>query len=382
MDVHRLLRKAAAGPVLDYLGTLLDRPGHFETALRFALERRELFADHDAFVRYCIDLPQVVSQTVDSIGIVADAAERLGLAEQFELSAQRIIERGDRPLVWVGNNVSAQTARGKAVSDRLKYGDDPTDLNEFELGPRAESLARRLRVDDDVLRFLYRKSGRSQKFGGWATSVRYACALEEVTRDALRYRVDLLTYTQPDPTFFDVSRVVRPGEMILVNHGGFMNPKLVYFLGHSEGVVFSSKPKEDSRFISAKASPRAALLAGYKAISGGKSMYIGIDAKNGGAFTPAKVLGVRVQLGSGAAFMAYESRCPVSWFGMRWNGSIFVPWKCEGPQRGPSDNLQTYTQRFMDFYVAQLERYFTSDPGNMSLLPFWVGRFLSALEGD
>jgi hypothetical protein len=65
---------------------------------------------------------------------------------------------------------------------------------------------------------------------------------------------------------------------------------------------------------------------------------------------------------------------------MRWNGAKFVPWTSEGPQRAPNESLATFTHRFIDFYRAQLERYFASDPRNMSLHPIWVGNFLSALE--
>jgi hypothetical protein len=369
--------------VLDYLAALRDEPDQLEAALQFVSDNVGKFDGSRQIVDYFLSLPDSIARTVGCIGIIGDLAERHSSSRVFSKALERLLERGDRPLICAGSRVAVRTALGSSAFAKLKYDTEHIPPGSFDIAARGRSLSRRIWVDEQVLRFIYRKAAPPRmRFGDWKRQVYLACGLEEAARDCGRLGTAVMQFIKNDEDIFEKSPRGRKGEVVLVHHGGFMSPKLAYFVRNAEnGVVFASK-QQRTRHVIAAASPRTALLAAYRSLSGGEKLYIGLDARNGSAFQSVSVLGIPVQLGAGAAFAAYEASSLVSWYGMRWDGVQFAPWKVSGPQRVSQESFAAYSGRFFQFYVSHLENYFTSEPHNMSLLPFWIGNILAFLNRD
>jgi hypothetical protein len=97
------------------------------------------------------------------------------------------------------------------------------------------------------------------------------------------------------------------------------------------------------------------------------------DGMIGRSVSKISVLGMEIELPSGAAYSAYVSKCNTAWMTLVRDGASVVPNILIGPTREKGEGYLDFSRRWFKFYGERLEETLTGDPRNISLSPLWVG---------
>lgn len=128
--------------------------------------------------------------------------------------------------------------------------------------------------------------------------------------------------------------------------------------GHTLGVVTATQDA------------RAALFTGLRMLQEKKVVVIAPDGSEG-LNIEIEVLGSRSLIAEGAAFLAYEGKCPAAWYIVAREGDEFVPVVIPLPQRQAGEKYRQFKERFAQFYAERLTDVFTGDPRSLVRTPRW-----------
>ncbi len=96
------------------------------------------------------------------------------------------------------------------------------------------------------------------------------------------------------------------------------------------------------------------------------------DGARGGEFVERNLLGRTIQIGQGAATLAYRGKSAVFFMGTEWRDGKCHGTLTAGPVATDFDDRDAFDTAFFDFYTAQLEQIVLGDPRDMmGAAGFW-----------
>jgi hypothetical protein len=159
-------------------------------------------------------------------------------------------------------------------------------------------------------------------------------------------------------------------------HMGFAKLRNYFISRYIQNSIFMGSGPAGPRYISISNDNRAALFAGLNALRKGFPIVIAPDGNAGSDKDHISVLGKRIPVGAGAAFLAYETNCKVMWLDLHRVNSRFVPVAVAGPTRRKSENFAKFRSRFHRFYGNRLSDFLSGDPQNLNVARSWLGVFV------
>jgi hypothetical protein len=267
-----------------------------------------------------------------------------------------------------------------AFAGKLKYGSvQPFDVAKvFDLSRR---FASRLVLPQGLTDNLYRHTRSQLPRDEWEQQVKAAYCLDHITDDMKRIRGRAGLLRQVTTGLIDKDARKRAldqidpskGTILMTFHGGFQSVAIAFYAETFEnGVVIKKKASKTPGKIGVKDNARAALFAAMRELQDRKVMLIAVDGSNGGTAFTMSVLGKPVEVGIGAAFLAYEVRCNTAWFTMVQKDDGFVPVILPGPVRIQGESFDQFKERLFGFVAEQIESLVTGDPRNIALHGKWT----------
>jgi hypothetical protein len=181
----------------------------------------------------------------------------------------------------------------------------------------------------------------------WEREVRIAFCIDHIITDI-----------RPQERADIISKVEPPKGLLLTFHGGFVQ-LLVYWL-QSHGAMIASRADDNANL----------LFSMLRTLQDGGTVLMAPDARFGELKSSIKVLGKDHQIADGAAFLAYQTRCPVAWCMIARDDDRFVP-VIRSMQVG-DETYEAFKARFFQFYAEQIEQIITGDPRNLALKAQWA----------
>ena len=273
----------------------------------------------------------------------------------------------------------------------LKYRGVPRLRDDFFNS--AAALSERVDLPKDLLDHLYRNSRyKPMRRGIWERHVRTAFCSEHIANDLMRgmdERVgQFIGGTCKDPLLTlraqvdDALRLVDRSKGLLVVgfHGGFYRIGLAICREFFPDSMTMRKKagdtdggRTDESHIGVEGEEWAALFKAVRSLEDGKTLFMAPDGMIGRSVSKISVLGMEIELPSGAAYSAYVSKCNTAWMTLVRDGASVVPNILIGPTREKGEGYLDFSRRWFKFYGERLEETLTGDPRNISLSPLWVG---------
>lgn len=247
---------------------------------------------------------------------------------------------------------------------RAKYGAMPLGASEpHAFLARARQLAKRIHLWPAALDGLFVASELRMSRPKWEARVRTAIGANMLLRD--------MDTPAACAGLIDAQQIaaIDRGTLILGAHVGFFPIIRAFLHAHVP----------DTLYIGATGTivndPRTALFTASRALSDGHVVFIAPNGRIGTQSEPMPLLGTSVTLGIGAAFLAYESDCPVVWLSTGLGKNGFSVAATAGPARQAGETYAAFSARLSNFYLDMLRRHFTSDPIDMAMEPRWLNHF-------
>lgn len=244
----------------------------------------------------------------------------------------------------------------------------------------ADSIADRLDLDETLCARLWehsRVAGLSRD--NWTAKLRRGFALDHVLED-LRFSM----------IRWDIERVVDMeawgcvkhalgadgGSLAVTFHGGLLRAARVLFETVEGWQTLQTKSAPRGRRAGpgriAASDPRSALFAALRVLQSGNVLLVAPDGPWGTRMEKIGVFGTTTAAGEGAAFLAFEARCPTIWFTVVRDDERLVPSIAKGPVRQGSEPYNKFLPRWLDFYSQQIEFALTGEPMSIALKPRWT----------
>lgn len=329
----------------DFLASLFKTEGHEQKFLDFLMTRPDLSLGR-------LTLAAKVISLAGELGLEQTAVDWIVSQPQTVLTRWSVSDRI--------RGLAASAAARRALS-HLKYGEGPVETAK-DLIQRADRLLSRIDFPQSDLDKLY-EVGRDREvpIELWHKQVVGANCINQMLREfvpaarhsgfvaAERRRSAFEGITGPCVIFS------FHGSFIPILHAVF---KAQFDNGYPLGVVTAAQD------------PRAALFTGLRALQDKKVVLIAPDGSEGLNFE-IEVLGSKSMIGEGAAFLAYEGKCPAVWFIIVREDDAFVPVVIPFPARQPGEKYRQFKERFAQFYAERVLDFFTGDPRNFVRTPRW-----------
>jgi hypothetical protein len=247
----------------------------------------------------------------------------------------------------------------------------------------AEILSDRMDIDPLLLNFLYAHTReRSITRVEWERRLRIASCLGQIFWDQpsstgarpLRFKA-LVSEADRQQAFGHIDR--SNGVLITTMHSGMSRVnQSVFQTEFKDFLILAKNPLgndlKDALRINVKDDVGSGLFPALRAMTRGKSVLMAPDGRNGTRNHFGEVLGRSIPTPIGAAFLAYETRCYCGWYTLVPAGDKLIPLVADAPKPEKRESFESYTQRWLSFYWAQLENLLTGDPSRISLLgEFW-----------
>jgi hypothetical protein len=244
----------------------------------------------------------------------------------------------------------------------------------------ARVLSNRIDINPTALGVLYASSHQPQACReDWEGEIRTAFSVQHLIADTRVLKDsddDLIDPAAKERALRDLD--TSRGLLFLLCHAGYTH---VLFRFVDREIPNSVYLASSSKRIPIHLDPRGSLFAGLKALLQKKVVVITPDGQQGSRNCDISVLGRKVPIGDGAAFLAYESRCATMWATMNRNGDRFVPNLVSGPVRDSAESFEQFQGRFNAFYERMLNEFFCGDPQNLLIGQRWLNVFCGP-EGD
>lgn len=239
-----------------------------------------------------------------------------------------------------------------------------------------------LEIEGGVADFLFANSrGKGLDRSGWDRWFKAARIYSHVLHDHDMWR-DVFAYIDRN----ELAAVAREleaakGAVVMFGHIGYVRPTLG-FLRQVAPDCFVFGSGEGRNILNAKANARAALFAALKAVLQKKVVAIAPDGGHGNTDTEISVFGRKVQIGSGAAFLAYEARRPAFWLTLHRNRWQLVPRLVRAPARLDGESYADYRARFASFCEERIVSHLTGRPADLILTRRWQKEVRGFLSRD
>ncbi len=270
------------------------------------------------------------------------------------------------------------------VLKRCKYGDSASSLQFWQA---VEGILPRLIIPDALCRNLYRVS--SWDAGGedaWRRRLSTAFAVDHVARDwkflsknaaQKQSLLEAATDVEELKQFFLKLNCTK-GLLLLTFHSGFVLAAQMMcgrYGNNSMGLGLLKTGKEGP---GAREDPAGALFRAMKHLTGGGTLLIAPDGRQGTNYSIVRVLGGQYRVGHGAPFLAFETGCETGWYTAGLRNNRIVPIFVAGPTRKEGERFAEFRDRLLDFYACQISAHLAGDPGNLALNSYWLDYFKNA----
>lgn len=272
-----------------------------------------------------------------------------------------------------------------AVLDRMSasrkkaFADLPHLLDPALLDANARVVARRMRSWEKSLSYVYNYTrhggmGRDQ----WNDHAVASIAASQIQMYFLVHSHDYFKAMEDDPRLLAaIDDLNAPGgTLVLACHNGFRQLFVDFFSRFArDGLIVRAKAGKggnDPRNVSAASDPRGALFTALRRLTDGGQVYVAPDGPHATRTRDIFVLGHRVPVGEGAAFLAGQSRARVRWLSIRREGQTFIPVLREGPQRDDGERTSDYEARFWDFYAGCIAEHLQGPPWDTAIGGNWI----------
>jgi hypothetical protein len=256
----------------------------------------------------------------------------------------------------------------------LKYTGLPKTISKDNLFECAEILSKNIVFDQKALDHLFEcRSQREMGRAEWEHEVRVSWALDHMLMDVrlpISKRLELM----------DSEAVKRLAEgfrepsadIVSYQHAGFY--QFICVLPHTfpEAYVITGISPDIADGV---------ILNGMRHALRGGMVGISPDGGLGKGAVEITVLGRKVLIKPGAAFMAYEAQARTSFFTTGREGRSFVPIVKFGPVREKRERYSAYLERHARFYESCLNDFFRGPPQNLVCNGRWMRTFAGRQVG-
>jgi hypothetical protein len=275
---------------------------------------------------------------------------------------------------------------------RLKYGAwDPT----FS-GDVLQNAARQvdsLHVAAETAEFYYRRASQTgMEFPAWLREFKTAQTLHHAFSDALvvrrllrnadsRLRIMIANFGRMANfrEYVDLEEARRiflgadrsRGLLVSTFHGGFLSMSNALYTISMPNPHWLTIASKGPNVIKVPGNERAAAFQAYRALTNGNAVLIAGDGFHFEGGTTVEILGLKAKISEGSAALAYESNCNTAWISASRRGDRFVLDYVPGPHRSQGENYKTFRDRWLSFYVGQIERALSLGPESLVLSARW-----------
>jgi hypothetical protein len=239
----------------------------------------------------------------------------------------------------------------------------------------AKTLSREVEIDPAVLDYLYaRRASSTLSRADWEAAVRDATAAFVMLRSPSR-DVPWTKLLEPKTIDRALHKLAEEpnasrGTLLITFHGAFSKTGVRLFSRRAAGIVLGVGQIRDDM--------RGTLFEALNALRDGRMVLMAPDGGRGRQTTHVNILGARVAIGDGVAFLAHASRCNTAWYTIMRQGDLLVPVIVPGPVAGDGETAAAFAERLHGFYAQQIEAVFTGDPRNLVLFGRWLKSFAAA----
>ncbi|NQW54787.1 MAG: hypothetical protein HQ465_26480 [Rhodospirillales bacterium] len=329
----------------DFLVALFKAEGHEQKFLDFLMTRPDLSLGR-------LSLAAKVISFAGELGLEQTVVDWIVSQPPTNLTRWSL---GDRT-----RGIAASPAARKALI-HLKYGVGPVETAK-DLIQRADDLYSRIDFPLSELDRLYEVArDREVPVALWRKQVVGANVINQMLKELVpagRHS----RFIAADRRRSAFERIAGPlvlfsfhGSFLPLLHAAF---KAQFEDGHPLGVVTATQDA------------RAALFTGLRLLQEKKVVALAPDGSEG-LNIEIEVLGSRSMIGEGAAFLAYEGKCPAAWFTIAREDDAFVPVVIPFPERQSGEKYRQFKERFAQFYTERVSDAFTGDPRNLVRTPRW-----------
>lgn len=272
----------------------------------------------------------------------------------------------------------AQAATEERLSRlfELKYKGLSNLTSGDALFDNARVLAERLDVHRILADFLFANTQGSYSRQAWEYEMRIAFAIHHITHDC-EMPLEELSRVFSASHLEEVAGTMRAsrGALVLLAHVGHFTNRLTPVIDRAVPNTYYISGSRAEPNWSGTFGERAALFAALNALRSNKHVFLALDMQQGALTERMTVLGKQVELGSGAAFIAYETGCPTFFFAVGRNDTHLLPVVTEGPRRRAGEAFTDFRERIVRFYEAMVNAAFVGDPRNLAFVPRWSKAF-------
>lgn len=246
----------------------------------------------------------------------------------------------------------------------------------------ARTVCERIRIDPQVLNYLFSKSRSGLPRQDWVREVRFAMGVDAIVRDFFRPApiTELDAVIDHAAAAQVLSRAVSShGVLVLVFHGSFPTLVRKFFDQFQGGLMIQ---KSGGGALAAKNDPGAALFVAMRALMDGKHVFVAPDGPFGKVTRSIAVLDVKCPVAAGAPFLAFETRCETIWFAVERGEKGFAPVAEWGPRRASGETAEQFEDRLFRFYGDRIEASLTGAPRNLAISGRWMHHLRVALASE
>lgn len=244
----------------------------------------------------------------------------------------------------------------------------------------AEKIAPAIKFNPKALdRLFERRTDTTLDRALWEQDVRMTRALEHLIGDFhLSVALRLSLFSQSSKDMLRDAFPAGKATVLVFHHGGFATTRHVLLESVLPDTVYLTNHKKISRRLSIEDDTAGSMLEALRHVIKGGMIGISPDGLRGAEGPTINVLGGELAIRAGAALLAFEARAATAWLAVGRRDREFFPIVRTGPQRVKGETFAEFQARFVAFYEACMNEFFTGDPQNLIYTARWL-RHLAAL---
>jgi len=348
-------------------------------------ELKRIFSSHGQETLFLTLLLSASNRTFSQLGTIAHVLKmgrENGRYEEVVAKLADFVAKAPCDAIrWPADIAANQWLQLLGESDatqffNLKYRGMPEPVDMASLLHGADIVANRIDLPQSFLEYLYLQSRvHNTAKSEWEHSVRVAFGINNITQDfkiapeVIPNFVEQMA-SQKEFAKLDPSR----GLLLLTYHGGFIRlTRSLFIYEFPDGFVLSrATASKESNEAASSNSYRHSLFRAFRTLQSGRTVLIAPDGPHGTSSTTATVCSKPVQIGNGAAFLAYETKCSTAWFTMVRGRDCFVPVVELGPSRETGESYINFETRLNEFYGSKITEVLCGPPMNIAVGKRWI----------
>ncbi|MBU0689906.1 MAG: hypothetical protein KJ850_03035 [Gammaproteobacteria bacterium] len=266
---------------------------------------------------------------------------------------------------WVG--LLDEASAEQYISLKYRGIPAPVDLNSLLCS--ADLAALRIDLPKFFLEFLFRQYvGPALHRLEWERRVRIAIATNHLIQDFPMPQAVLEGYVNHEVSSKTFAKMdLAKGVLLLTYHGGFVRLTRALFENQCRDGFTLARLSAEEEGNEEKAGYRDALFKAFRTLQAGKSVLMAPDGPHGSRGCMTTVCSKPIEIGAGAAFLAYETGCSTVWYTMMRDGGGFAPVVVPGPRRETGESYDHFEARLSAFYGDRVTDALCGDPQNIAV---------------